>query len=274
MSRRTLSLILLLAAARAGAQEFGRDWRSQLPPADGVPGIRATVVRGPAGPGGPQAGQFDAYVLALSWFPQFCRTKDAPECGTLSPERWEGRNLALHGLWPNKENDPSHSYGYCGVSPETRALDKRDTWCRLPPFGLSGSELAALSTYMPGTQSCLQNHEWYKHGSCSGLDAGDYFALAAGITAKFASTAPGRFITENVGRTVTLRDFLAAFEAEFGRGSGRSAGLRCANADGRPMLAELRLELSATLRRPEELDRSLLPSDGNCPESFLILAPR
>jgi ribonuclease I len=40
-------------------------------------------------------------------------------------------------------------------------------WCSMDSYGASSSTLSVLSTYMPGVQSCLDKHEWFKHGSCS-----------------------------------------------------------------------------------------------------------
>ncbi len=98
-----------------------------------------------------QAGQFDYYVLALSWSPSYCATNHDPnQCAA-------GRRLGfvLHGLWPQYEA------GY--------------------PDNCAGPQLPrdAVSTYAPLFPSPkLVGHEWRRHGTCSGLDPQSYFALS------------------------------------------------------------------------------------------------
>ncbi len=92
-------------------------------------------------------GQFDFYLLNLSWSPEFCATHgDSPECG---------RNLGfvVHGLWPQ---DTSGDYPqHCSDAP-------------------GPSNPQADTDIMP--TASLVEHEWETHGTCSGLGANDYFA--------------------------------------------------------------------------------------------------
>jgi ribonuclease I len=72
---------------------------------------------------------------------------------------------------------------------------------------------------MPGAESCLERHEWYKHGTCSGISADAYFALSNGLVASFAQTEFNQYIASQIGRDVARNDLLDRFEAEFGAGS-------------------------------------------------------
>lgn len=102
------------------------------------------------------AGDFDYYVLALSWSPSWCAiegdSRNSPQCDDDKDFGW-----VLHGLWPQYENgwpaDCRHSF-------------------RNP----SRSDTAAMADIM-GT-SGLAWHQWNKHGSCSGLSPDDYYALS------------------------------------------------------------------------------------------------
>jgi ribonuclease T2 len=92
-------------------------------------------------------GDFDFYLLNLSWSPEFCATHgDSPECG---------RNLGfvVHGLWPQ---DATGDYPqHCSDAP--------------------GPANPQADTDIVPTASLVE-HEWQTHGTCSGLGAGDYFA--------------------------------------------------------------------------------------------------
>ncbi len=94
-------------------------------------------------------GQFDFYVLNLSWSPEFCHGHPtAPECA-------QRRTFTLHGLWP-QNND--------GTYPEH---------CSETPGPTSPSQYADIYP-----DSGLLQHEWQTHGTCSGLAPDQYFVLA------------------------------------------------------------------------------------------------
>jgi ribonuclease T2 len=108
---------------------------------------------GTAHPPDGQAGQFDYYVLALSWSPTYCLTHagDVSQCGR------KGYGFVMHGLWPQYA---------AGGYPQTCVTDAR----------LTGQAIAYAKTLFPSPT--LVEHEWSKHGTCSGLDAIDYFKAA------------------------------------------------------------------------------------------------
>ena|SRR6056297_47162 len=105
---------------------------------------------------GERAGDFDYYVLSLSWSPNWC----ALEGDARGSEQCEDRHAhgwILHGLWPQyTEGWPS--------------------FCRTPERDPDRSETAAMADIM-GTAG-LAWHQWKKHGRCTGLPPEDYFALA------------------------------------------------------------------------------------------------
>lgn len=111
-------------------------------------------VRAPAD--GEPAGDFAYFVLALSWSPNWCagtgRARGADQCRPGNGYGW-----VLHGLWPQYDRGwPSY--------------------CRNPQAPPSRAMTAGMTDIMgsPG----LAWHQWKKHGTCSGLDAGAYFALS------------------------------------------------------------------------------------------------
>ena len=103
---------------------------------------------------GEPAGTFDYYVLSLSWSPNWCALEgDARR----SPQCDRRLGWVLHGLWPQFHR------GY-------------PSYCRPAVRPPSRADSAAMADIM-GTPG-LAWHQWKKHGSCSGLPAQDYFALA------------------------------------------------------------------------------------------------
>lgn len=114
------------------------------------------VIAGAARADGERAGDFDYYVLALSWTPSWCALEgDARRSDQCDPGR--GFGFTLHGLWPQNERGwPSY--------------------CQTPHREASRAQTRAMTDIMGS--SGLAWHQWKKHGRCSGLTAADYFAAS------------------------------------------------------------------------------------------------
>jgi ribonuclease T2 len=143
-------------------------------------------------------GQFDFYLLNLSWSPEFCATHgDSPECG---------RNLGfvVHGLWPQ---DASGDYPqHCSDAPGP-ANPQADT------------------DIMP--TASLVEHEWQTHGTCSGLGADDYFAEIHKAYA--AVKLPANIGAGSDADGVTPDDLLSRFAAANPGYPAGSFALSCGN---------------------------------------------
>jgi ribonuclease T2 len=202
------------------------------------------------------------YVLALSWQPTFCEfNADRPECRALDPTDFAATHLTVHGLWPNDR--PHAGPTYCGIDEETRALDKPKSWCELPEPEMSGKTRAHLAQTMPGVLSCLDRHEWIKHGSCTGIGAERYFGETVRLAAAVQATAFGQAIAANVGRAIAPEQLVQAFEASFGAGTGKALTLVCSD---RGDLSEIRIALE-TSALEGELDGKDLHLGGPAPAS-------
>ena len=222
-----------------------------------------------------EPGKFDSYVFALSWQPAFCESKqDKKECTSQTPDRYDAKNLVLHGLWPNKNDDKNHKYGFCNVKNSIKKLDSAKKWCKMPAPDLSTATKDSLAKYMPGYASCLERHEWYKHGSCSGLEADEYFTKAYQFVAKVAETNFGKYISVNVGHTIDSSILFAEFEKDFGPGSRKLVNLYCTDNQNPSMLTEVRMYLVNPLPDGGEFkDLLTQPANsehGNCPENIFI----
>lgn len=205
----------------------------------------------------------DHYILALSWQPAFCERNAAkPECRELDGADFAATNLALHGLWPNGGGD-EHPF-YCGVAAVDRGRDEDGAWCALPETGADQATQSDLAQVMPGSLSCLDRHEWIKHGTCTGLGADSYFDESARLVREVQTTRLAELLRSNIGKQVSRRDLLEAFEQEFGAGAAGALEVTCRREDGRADLAEIRL----ALRRDaigKSLSRNALFLEGPAP---------
>lgn len=104
-----------------------------------------------------RAGEFDHYLLALSWAPSYCAAEGGrrqdPRCAPGAGTGW-----ALHGLWPQHAGGSWPEYCPTVQRPPSRA----ETAGQSDLFGTSGAAW----------------HQWNKHGRCTGLSASAYFALS------------------------------------------------------------------------------------------------
>ncbi len=220
-------------------------------------------------------GDFDYYVLALSWQPAFCETKpDKEECETQTEARYDATNFVLHGLWPNVKGDDQHTFGFCDVPQSVIRQDDAGDWCDMPELELSDDVWQDLTTLMPGTASCLQNHEWYKHGTCAGMPADAYFALANELVTLFAESDFNGYIADHVGDEVNRRDLLNRFDDEFGPGASGHLSLRCSKVSGQSLLTEIQIALRPDLAEIENWEDLFpgekTPTQGNCPQTFTV----
>lgn len=192
----------------------------------------AAVLAGAAAPAAAQnrPGDFDLYVLSLSWSPTYCLTDgarrgDERQCGAR-------RSFAfvMHGLWPQYERGWPE---FCAGSSAGRVPD---------------GTVARMLDIMPAPG--LIQHQWRKHGTCTGLNAQAYFDTARRafervvIPERYRSaTGLGQIAVEEVER-----DFIAANPSL----SRDMISVTC--QDG--MLDEVRVCFSRTLqpRRCAEVD--------------------
>ncbi|WP_416355274.1 ribonuclease T2 family protein [Aureimonas phyllosphaerae] len=192
-------------------------------------------------------GQVDRYVLAASWQPAFCETRPSVrECRTGGAA---GNGFSLHGLWPQPRGRE-----YCGVPEDVRRTDERGEWRRLPDYEASAGTRRALAEVMPGVQSGLDRHEWWVHGTCFKGDAETYFSEAVRLLEELNRSSVRRLFETSIGNVLTADEVRAGFDDAFGRGAGRRVLIDCVDdANGEPMILELRVELEGDLRASPRL---------------------
>ena len=222
-------------------------------------------------------------VLAASWQPAFCETNGAwtenndlkPECATQTPDRFDGKHFALHGLWP-QPFDPSTEY--CGFTASEITALKRHDWPQGATIDLDPATRTELETVMPGTMSALEFHEWFKHGTCYGKDEQPYFAEALLLMDKLNDTGVDEFFVSKLGQNVSNADIRAQFDAAFGAGTGDKVGVGCTEErdGGRTILSELRIQLKGPVTAGSDLGTLIRAGDNatedSC-ESDMVIDP-
>ena len=188
-----------------------------------------------------QPGEFDFYVLSLSWSPSFCdaagdRAKQQAECS----ER--PYSFVVHGLWPQYEK------GF----PE---------YCQVPSPRLDRNVVASMLDLMPAPR--LIFHEWDRHGTCSGLSARAYFETVR--KARAVVKIPPEFLDVKAELAVTPDGVEEAF-AKANPGLNRGAiAIGCDNK----RLREIRICMTRDLafRECAEVERR------SCRRDKLVMPP-
>jgi len=117
-------------------------------------------------------GEFDFYLLNLSWSPEFCHGHpSAAECA-------QHRAFTLHGLWPQNNN---------GTYPED---------CSEASGPASPSPYADIYP-----DASLLQHEWQTHGTCSGLAPDAFLALSRRAEQTIQVPAELAHLTEQLSLT-------------------------------------------------------------------------
>ncbi|MBN9451858.1 MAG: ribonuclease T2 [Bosea sp.] len=215
--------------------------------------IAALVLFGYAGTGHAQGfgqrggapGDFDFYVLALSWSPGFCeldgdQMRNREQCG-----EGAGLRFVVHGLWPQNERGYPSECGPAGRTPSRIAMEQA--------AGLFPTE-------------GLARYQWRKHGTCTGSSPSDYFRDVRRAREKVS--IPPILAKAERDQTWTVIDLERAFAAA-------NPGLRpdmMSVACRRGVLQEVKICLTRDLRNfrsCQQVDRS-----GCRAREFTVVAPR
>lgn len=227
---------------------------------------------------GVSASAEDSYLLVLTWQPGFCADHPASaECKSVTPR------LVLHGLWPdwdvNGDGKRDSADGTC-VSTDGRqailAVEQlgSDAWPRLPPVSLSEASRGDLALVMPGVAAGLDRHEWWKHGTCSGLKPDDYFATATLLARQVERGRLAKLLVATAGASIARNRLLDAFAEDFGKGAARALTLDCEKTGAATALIEIRIRLKRA-EIAQGLNRDSLaipdkPARGDCGPSVLV----
>jgi len=175
---------------------------------------------------GRQPGDFDYYLLTLSWSPTWA----ASHCG-INDVREQCKTafgFIVHGLWPQYEN---------GSWPQECAASTK----------LTSEQTEEAEQAMPDAE--LMQHEWDKHGTCSGLTPSEYFTAIADT---FGSIEiPSSLQSPTQQQEIGVKELADAFVSANPTFPAGSVLVSCVgSAQGQSKLAEVRICL----------DQDLIPS--------------
>jgi ribonuclease T2 len=188
-------------------------------------------------------GEFDFYVLSLSWSPSYCEAGE--ERSGRAPQQQCGErpfSFVVHGFWPQYEK------GF----PE---------YCQRPAPRLDRNIVASMLDLMPAPR--LIFHEWDRHGTCSGLSARAYFDTVR--KARAAVKIPSAYLDVKTALTVTPDEVEDAFVRTNPGLTRASIAVGC---DSR-RLREVRICMTKDLgfRNCDEIDRRA------CRREQLVMPP-
>lgn len=178
-------------------------------------------------------GQFDFYVLSLSWSPSFCEAaRERGNTGRSQQVQCGGRpfSFVVHGLWPQYER------GF-------------PDYCERPSPRLPRNIMTSMLDLMPAPG--LIYNEWDKHGTCSGLGPRGYFEAIR--KARAVVKIPAEYLELTQTRTVAP----AAVEAAFIKANPGLSEAAIAVTCDRTRLSEVRICMTKDLqfRACDEIDR-------------------
>jgi len=173
---------------------------------------------------GAPAGDFDNWVFALEWEPEWIQT----ECSVsllvdnFSPTSWGATNPSLHGLWPNY-NATERGYTwpqYCksdGYDYENCENDNYEaSYCQITTETLSLFNVTSRWQKYAVEYSWddLGPYEWSKHGSCSGYNQSYFYQVTENLYYNLSTGQGFAFLNQNVGKSVQYSALQAAFEKD------------------------------------------------------------
>ena len=191
-----------------------------------------------------EPGQFDFYVLALSWSPSYCEAAENRRSNRAPDQQCSGRPFAfvVHGLWPQYER------GF-------------PSYCQVPAPRLNRTIVGSMLDLMPSPR--LIFHEWDQHGTCSGLSPHAYFESVR--KARAMVKIPPEYLELNRPITITSGEVAEAFVKANPGLSQKAMAVSC----DRRRLTEMRVCLGKDFsfhdcpeiaRRTCRLDRIAMPA--------------
>jgi len=157
------------------------------------------------------------YVFAYSWTPGFCYTTNPSYPGCVDPKPYWTENFTVHGLWP--QYDTTGYPSYCSTESFDPDVPMEIGW-------------DTMITYYPDVKyqetspdyDSFWEHEWDKHGTCSGLSQYDYFQQAILLAETFVTP-------EVLHKYINTTNSLSASTLRDSFGGSAYTALQCSNTN-------------------------------------------
>ncbi|NLH82527.1 MAG: ribonuclease T2 [Phyllobacteriaceae bacterium] len=170
-------------------------------------------------------GDFDFWVLSLSWSPSWCEATGAARGDAQCARPFA---FVVHGLWPQWQRGfPSD--------------------CPTGEPGPSRADVDGVLDVMPSPG--LVRHEWRTHGTCSGLSARTYFSVIRKLSEKIR--IPDEYKAPDRPRLVDTRGVETAFMATNKGLDADEISIFCSDRRLQEVRVCLKKDLSAFAKCPE-----------------------
>lgn len=189
-------------------------------------------------------------LLVMTWGPSLCKVEPSNRGCRSGHVGRMGRSFVLHGLWPQPSSEQ-----YCDV-PREVARRARNLGDPVPAVKLPPDLQASLSQQMSDA-SVMTPHEWYAHGTCSGVTPPEYFGIASSLSDEISKVLDPVF-GKAEGRRLAPRTVRERVDSAFGNGAGQRVGLSCRQVGGETVIYEVRLSLPPVVELHEDPDRPSL----------------
>lgn len=139
------------------------------------------------------------YVFAYSWQPGFCKGTTYPGCST--PEAFWSTHFTVHGLWPQYTTSGYPSY--CSTEAFNSTIPVEIGWDTMTQYWPDVKYTETNDQY-----DSFWEHEWDKHGTCSGLTQENYFQDAINLIESFGTPS---VLSAAAGSTISATTLRNAF---------------------------------------------------------------
>ncbi len=215
-------------------------------------------------------GDFTEYTFAMSWHPGFCaRQSGAPECARQA-------GLTLHGLWASlparleADGMDTPQWWREGCDHLIGKVPEKN-FCALAPLSLSPEVRGRLEQVMPGTQSCLERHEYAKHAACFGFDPNAFFRRSIELFDSVSQSSFGALLSSAGRMEIDREALIGAYADAFGTRDTRSLKLICDVHDGQAWLSSVEIGITREGLDAFPAAASLTPLlPGNCPKRIRL----
>lgn len=212
-------------------------------------------------------------ILAVSWMPAFCVSKDAynrdgslkTECKNMRPDSAYASQFSIHGLWPNDLDDKAIYPCYCQLDKPISCREFRQPFDQI---NISEDIKQELQSKMPGIQSgFLHRHEWTKHGTCyekydvsqaghldqPGSDAEEYYRDTIHLLDQLNGSQLAKLFKDNLGKNLSIETINRSIRQSFGEGAGKHIFVECEKYEGGWIFSELYIGLKGPINPQSNL---------------------